>query len=112
MTKLKNQACSACSPDSALVTTQQVIELMPQVPEWQLLEVDGVQRLERLFSFTNFADALVFTNKIGEIAEQVGHHPMLVTEWGRVKVAWWTHKINGVHVNDFIMAARTDERYC
>jgi 4a-hydroxytetrahydrobiopterin dehydratase len=64
-----------------------------------------------VFRFKNFRQALEFTNKIGDIAEQEGHHPVIVTEWGRVKVSWWTHKIQGLHQNDFIMAAKTDELY-
>ena len=56
----------------------------------------------------NFIEAMAFTNKIAMIAEKEDHHPLIVTEWGRVKVQWWTHKIKGLHKNDFIMAAKTD----
>ena len=62
-----------------------------------------------MFQFDDFAQALDFTNRVGAIAEDQGHHPALLTEWGRVTVAWWTHKIRGLHRNDFVMAARTDE---
>ena len=86
-------------------------ELLPQVPGWGLVERDGVQRLERGFSFRDFASALAFTDAVGERAEEAGHHPVLVTEWGRVTVTWWTHAIGGLHRNDFVMAARTDEAY-
>src|SRR5262249_37265726 len=65
-------------------------------------------QLERVFHFPSFADALAFTNQIGTLAEAEGHHPALLTEWGRVTVTWWTHKIRGLHRNDFIMAAKTD----
>jgi len=82
---------------------------MPQVSGWQVKEVEGVKRLERVFKLKNFVQALEFTNKIGAIAEMEGHHPLIVTEWGRVTVQWWTHKIHGLHKNDFIMAAKTDE---
>jgi 4a-hydroxytetrahydrobiopterin dehydratase len=61
--------------------------------------------------YKNFVEALHFTNKVGELAETEGHHPSLLTEWGKVTVTWWTHKINGLHRNDFIMAAKTDELY-
>jgi 4a-hydroxytetrahydrobiopterin dehydratase len=73
------------------------------------VERDGIQRLERAFNFPDFADALVFTNAVGDLAEQEGHHPALLTEWGSVAVTWWTHKIRGLHQNDFIMAAKTDQ---
>jgi 4a-hydroxytetrahydrobiopterin dehydratase len=66
--------------------------------------------LERLFHFPSFADALAFTNWVGAIAEDEGHHPALLTEWGQVTVTWWTHKIRGLHRNDFIMAAKTEWR--
>lgn len=77
-------------------------------PDWQLLEHDGIARLERVFLFPSFADALAFTKRVGALAEEEGHHPALLTEWGRVTVTWWTHKIRGLHRNDFIMAAKTD----
>jgi 4a-hydroxytetrahydrobiopterin dehydratase len=59
--------------------------------------------------FPNFTEALAFTNRVGALAEADGHHPALLTEWGRVTVTWQTHKIRGLHLNDFIMAAKTDE---
>jgi 4a-hydroxytetrahydrobiopterin dehydratase len=73
-----------------------------------VLERQGIKRLERTFRFDNFAQALAFTDRVGEQAEEEGHHPALLTEWGKVTVTWWTHKIKGLHQNDFIMAARTD----
>jgi 4a-hydroxytetrahydrobiopterin dehydratase len=76
-----------------------------------LTEPDGIKRLGRTFRFSNFQDALDFTLKVGELAEAEGHHPRLTTEWGRVGVDWWTHKIRGLHRNDFIMSAKTDEIY-
>ena len=111
MNELKDEQCEACRPDALTATDAEIAELMPHVPEWQVLEVDGVKRLQRVFTFKNFVEALAFTNQVGEIAEQVGHHPLLITEWGRVTVAWWSHKIKGLHRSDFIMAARCDERY-
>ncbi len=72
---------------------------------------EGIDRLERVFKFQNFAKALAFTDKVGKIAEEEGHHPAILTEWGRVTVTWWTHKIKGLHRNDFIMAAKTGRVY-
>jgi 4a-hydroxytetrahydrobiopterin dehydratase len=100
--------CTACRKGEPTVTDAEIAELQPQVPEWRLNEVDGVRRLERTFRFDDFAQALAFTNRVGEIAEREGHHPALLTEWGRTTVTWWTHKIGGLHRNDFIMAAKTD----
>jgi len=90
------------------VTEAEIAELSPEVRDWRLLERDGIARLERAFQFPSFADALAFTNRVGSLAEEQGHHPALLTEWGRVTVTWWTHKIRGLHRNDFIMAAKTD----
>jgi 4a-hydroxytetrahydrobiopterin dehydratase len=90
------------------VTEAETAELRQEVRDWRLLERDGIPRLERVFAFPSFADALAFTNRIGALAEEQGHHPALLTEWGRVTVTWWTHKIRGLHRNDFIMAAKTD----
>jgi 4a-hydroxytetrahydrobiopterin dehydratase len=85
--------------------------LKPGASDWQVVERDGILRLERLFKFKNFVQALDFTDRVGAVAEEEGHHPALLTEWGRVTVTWWTHKIKGLHRNDFIMAAKTDELY-
>jgi len=93
------------------VTNAEIIELRPQVLEWQIIEQDNIKMLERVFKFENFSEALRFTNKIGEIAEAEGHHPSIRTDWGRVTVKWWTHKIRGLHRNDFIMASKTDQLY-
>jgi 4a-hydroxytetrahydrobiopterin dehydratase len=108
MTELSKQACGACRRDAPKVTEQGIAELIPAIPEWELIEIDGVKRLTRTFSFDNFANALDFTNRVGAIAEAEAHHPAILTEWGRVNVSWWTHKIRGLHKNDFIMAAKTD----
>jgi 4a-hydroxytetrahydrobiopterin dehydratase len=86
----------------------EIAELTPQVPKWKVIEVNGIKRLERVFTIKNFIEAIGFTNKIGFLAEKEDHHPMIVTEYGKVTVAWWTHIIKGLHQNDFIMAAKTD----
>lgn len=80
-----------------------------QLPDWDLVEIDDVRRLTREFKFRNFAEALEFTNRVGELAEQEDHHPAILTEWGKVTVTWWTHVVNGLHLNDFISAAKTDQ---
>jgi 4a-hydroxytetrahydrobiopterin dehydratase len=106
---LASGKCVACRGTELTLTDSEISELHPQISEWEVKEVDGVKRLERVFKFKNFVEALDFTNKIGAIAEEEAHHPLIITEWGRVTVNWWTHKIKGLHQNDFIMAAKTDE---
>ena len=108
---LYKERCVACRRDSPRVTGEEIEELHPKVPEWQLTEVDGVKRVARTFKLCNFAGALDFAMRVGEAAEAEGHHPRMTVEWGRVGVEWWTHKIRGLHRNDFIMAAKTDELY-
>ncbi len=108
MSTLQESKCTACRADAPRVTEEEIAQLKLQIPEWQMIERDGVPQLERVFRLRNFAEALAFTNKIGALAESEGHHPAILTEWGRVTVTWWTHKIHGLHRNDFIMAAKTD----
>ena len=109
MNNLAAGKCVPCRGGEPSLTDRQVEALMPNIPGWQVKEVEGVKRLERAFKIKNFIEALEFTNRIGAIAEAEGHHPLLVTEWGKVTVQWWTHKIHGLHNNDFIMAAKTDQ---
>lgn len=108
MSELSEQTCAACRVGAPLVTEQEIEQFMPQLPDWQIIEVDGIKRLQRQYSFKNFVEAMAFTNKVGEVAEQQGHHPAILAEWGRVTVSWWSHKIMGLHANDFVMAAKTD----
>ncbi len=108
---LAEMHCVACRRDAPRVTQEEIAQLKPEIPAWSLVERDGIPRLERIFTFKDFAAALDFTNRVGALAEREDHHPALLTEWGRVTVTWWTHKIRGLHRNDFIMAARTDRHY-
>jgi 4a-hydroxytetrahydrobiopterin dehydratase len=108
MANLTAEKCTACRADAPRVTDAESAQLKPLIPDWNLGERDGIPRLERTFPFRDFAAALAFTNRVGELAEDEGHHPAILTEWGRVTVSWWTHKIRGLHRNDFIMAAKTD----
>ncbi len=108
MSTLQESTCIACRADAPRVTDEEIAELKPQIPDWQIDERNGIRRLERVFRFKDFAQALEFTNRVGALAEAEGHHPALLTQWGSVTVTWWTHKIRGLHRNDFIMAAKTD----
>ncbi|WP_421864247.1 4a-hydroxytetrahydrobiopterin dehydratase [Motiliproteus sp.] len=108
MSDLTKQQCEACRADAPRVSEQEAQQLLLQIPQWNIVERDGIPRLVRRFEFKNFVDALAFTNVVGELAERQGHHPDLLTRWGSVEVQWWTHKIKGLHRNDFICAAQTD----
>ncbi|MCE8015425.1 4a-hydroxytetrahydrobiopterin dehydratase [Halomonas sp. MCCC 1A17488] len=109
MTELSEQQCEACSWDAPHVSDDEIETLKRDIPEWSLVERDGIKQLERVYKFRNFKQALAFTNRVGEIAEEAGHHPALLTEWGKVTVTWWSHEMKGLHKNDFILAARTDK---
>ncbi len=111
MENLAAGKCVACRKGEPALGDAEIEDLYHQVPQWQISEVDGEKRLQRTFKFKDFAQALEFTNKIGAIAEEEDHHPRIVTEWGKVTLAWWTHVIGGLHKNDFIMAAKSDEIY-
>ncbi len=109
MTNLTHERCVACRKDSPHVTETEIAELKPQIPAWNIVEHRQIPRLERTFRFKNFVQALDFANKVGALAEAEGHHPAILTEYGRATVYWWTHAIKGLHRNDFIMAAKTDQ---
>ena len=111
MSELYQEGCVACRRDSPSVSEEEVEQLRPAVSDWDLLDDDGIPKLDRTFRFRSFEQALAFTNAVGVMAEAEDHHPKLVTEWGRVGVTWWTHKIRNLHRNDFIMAAKTDQLY-
>ena len=111
MEDLTRMKCVPCKGGIPPLTPAEMSQYQPQVPDWQIMIVDGVPHLERKFKFKNFLEALAFTNQVGQLAESEDHHPAILTEWGRVTITWWTHAIKGLHQNDFIMAARTDLIY-
>ena len=111
MNNLAAGKCVSCRAGEPTLTDAEIEDLLPQVDDWQVKEVNGEKRIEKVFKLKSFAQALEFTNKIGAIAEEEGHHPLIITEYGRVTVAWWTHVIGGLHKNDFIMAAKTDKLF-
>ncbi|MFM8369491.1 MAG: 4a-hydroxytetrahydrobiopterin dehydratase [Chloroflexota bacterium] len=103
--------CIPCRKGDPALTDAEVNELLPQIPEWELIEGYGSKRLQRVFKLKNYIEAVAFTNKIAMIAEKEDHHPLIVLEWGRVTIQWWTHVVKGLHQNDFVMAAKTDELF-
>jgi 4a-hydroxytetrahydrobiopterin dehydratase len=109
MASLSKENCEACKADAPRISDADLRVLMPNIPDWGVIVVDEVMRLTREYSFKDFEQAMAFSNRVGDIAESAGHHPAILTEWGKVTVTWWSHKIRGLHKNDLIMAARTDE---
>ncbi|WP_020208402.1 4a-hydroxytetrahydrobiopterin dehydratase [Gilvimarinus chinensis] len=108
MSELYEQQCEACRADAPKLNDKEIADLLKALPDWSVVEYQDVPVLTRQFTFSDFAKALAFTNKVGDLAEAHQHHPAITTEWGKVKVQWWTHKIKGLHRNDFVMAAKTN----
>jgi 4a-hydroxytetrahydrobiopterin dehydratase len=111
MTPLSQMHCTPVRKDDPPLAEDAIREFGREIPEWKLSTQDGLRCLEREFRWRGFSAALAFTDQVGALAEAEDHHPALLTEWGRVTVRWWTHRIGGLHRNDFIMAAKTDELY-
>ncbi|MCU4676732.1 4a-hydroxytetrahydrobiopterin dehydratase [Catenovulum sp. 2E275] len=109
MMSLSQQSCEACRKDAPLASKTEKQQWLNQLDNWQIVTVNGIEQLHKTYQFKNFVEALAFTNHIGTLAEANAHHPAITTEWGKVSVCWWTHKIKGLHKNDFICAAQTDE---
>jgi 4a-hydroxytetrahydrobiopterin dehydratase len=108
---LRQSSCVPCRGGVPPLTEEQIAELKPQAPLWQVVTEGGVPRLRREFGFRNFREALGFALEVGILAEREDHHPDLHVAWGRVVVETWTHKIKGLHTNDFILAAKIDDHY-
>lgn len=109
MSELIQLHCVMVTPRTPRLDQKEIDRLFAQIHDWQIVAKDGVPRLEKVFHFKDFNEALIFTNRVGQMADVENHHPALLTEWGKVTVSWWTHAIHGLHMNDFIMSAKTDD---
>ena len=108
MENLTSQKCVACQADAPKVTDDELAEFIKEIPDWEAISEDSIPKLRRIFSFDDYIQAVNFSNQVADLAEEEDHHPSILLEWGRVQVTWWTHKILGLHKNDFIAAAKTD----
>ena len=106
--ELEKMSCDRCKVESLTISSNEAKRLIQFVPSWTLKSSELGHTLTRKFMFKTFADAFQFASKVAELADQQDHHPKLVIEWGKVSIFWWTHSVNGLHMNDFIMAAKTD----
>jgi 4a-hydroxytetrahydrobiopterin dehydratase len=109
MTQLENKHCVPCEGAEAPMAQDELERQLSYLPEWKLVDDSGTPKLVKVFTFKDFKDALDFTVRVGQLAESEGHHPALLTEWGKVTVSWWTHAIGGIHLNDLIMASKTEK---
>ena len=101
MEKLVKQKCEACRADAPRVTDDELPILLKEIPDWQPITEDSVLMLRRVFKFDDYQESLEFTKKVAALADEEDHHPAILLEWGKVEVTWWTHKIGGLHKNDF-----------
>jgi len=108
MEDIKTLKCEVCKVGAPLISDEKITEFLQMIPQWQITEEDGIKKLIRKFTFKDFRETLAFINKVGNIAEENGHHPQILAGYNHVTLWWWTHKIKGLHLNDFIMAAKTD----
>jgi len=111
MNELTQMHCTPVNANTPRLNHSEIKQYVSQVPDWRISEREGEARLEKSFQFKDFTQAVAFTNRVAQIANEEDHHPAILTEWGKVTVTWWTHKIKGLHQNDFIMAAKTDQLY-
>jgi len=111
MDDLTQSTCVPCRGGVPPLTREETAALAPQAPGWSVVERDGILRIARTFEFKSYREALDFTLQVGELAEREQHHPDITLVWGKVGVETWTHKIKGLHRNDFILAAKTNALY-
>jgi 4a-hydroxytetrahydrobiopterin dehydratase len=105
---LAEESISLKYQHATALLSDEITPLLQALPLWSVQTVNDVAQLQRSFTFQDFAQALAFTNSVGELAELANHHPSVLTQWGAVTVRWWTHALHGLHRNDFIMAARCE----
>ncbi len=105
--ELSKKRCMPCEGGVAPVKGDELVDLVRQIGDWWIV-VDE-HHLEAKFSFDDFMQGLEFTNQVGELAEEEGHHPDILLSYGRVEIKLWTHAIDGLSENDFILAAKIDE---
>jgi 4a-hydroxytetrahydrobiopterin dehydratase len=111
MAGLTQASCVPCRGGVPTLPDAELAGLLPQVPGWRVAEVGGVKRIQREFSLKDFCSAMDFAVQVGQLAEREQHHPDIHLSWGKVMVETWTHKIQGLHRNDFILAAKIDAIY-
>lgn len=108
---LAAEECEPCKGVREKLKGEEINALLGEAQEWDVIKFNQIDALTKTFSFENFVDALAYTNRVGEMAEAVNHHPDITTRWGSVSIVWYTHTIKGLHRNDFRCAARCDGLY-
>ena len=110
MVNLSTESCEACRIDAPKVSESEINILISEIKDWELI-TDPIDQLRKVYNFLDYKGAIDFSNKVAVMADKEDHHPTITLEWGKVSVLWWSHKIKGLHRNDFICAAKTDNLY-
>jgi 4a-hydroxytetrahydrobiopterin dehydratase len=92
----------------AKLSSSEIAAFMTEIPDWTVVNEEGMSRLQRVFTFGDFVEALEFTNRVGELAETANHHPRITTEWGKVTLTWWSHDQGGMVAADIEMAKKVN----
>lgn len=111
METLAQERCVPCTGDVPAVSSAEMDELRLSTPMWNVAEEAGVNRLRRTFEFDKYTDGLIFATRVGRMAQEQDHHPTITIRYKKVDLEWYTHAIKGLHRNDFVMAAKSDEAY-
>jgi len=106
MAALADKTCVPCKGGVSPLAGKELEKLSKQLPHWKVVDA---HHITRTFTFPDFRQALEFVNKVGELAEEQGHHPDILLSWGKAEITTWTHKINGLTESDFILAAKIDQ---
>ena len=104
MEGLAAKSCAPCRGGIPPLDGAAAARMAERTPGWSLAE--GATRLQRRFEFRDFVEAMKFVNRVADVAEAEGHHPDIAIHWNKVDLVLWTHKIGGLHENDFILAAK------
>jgi len=111
MEDYSQKICEACLPDAPPATDCKTEQFLQNQPEWFLSTDVEFPQVSRVFKLQDFAPALTVANTVGALTEAGRHHPQIILEYGAVTVTWWSHKIRGLHVDDFILANRTEDLF-
>jgi 4a-hydroxytetrahydrobiopterin dehydratase len=109
MKKLNRLHCSPVTAQTPRLKKAEIEQMQADLPGWEMHSIKSERQITKSFRFGDFTKAMAFTNRIARLANREDHHPAILTEWGKVTVSWWTHKVRGLTMNDMIMAAKTDQ---
>jgi len=111
MSELASKTCVPCRGGVPPLKGQELADIHQQLPQWAHWKIVNEHHITRTFTFPDFKHALDFVNRVGDVAEEQGHHPDILLTWGKVEITLWTHKVDGLTESDLIMAAKIDGLY-